>query len=437
MAYEPQHIYQVKNTALAANKQNAYGTAVAAASYTQRPRNPGTAFAQIAPSFYSDDQAANKGHQWPTLRVQTQSATAFDGSWDVDSFFAGWLMAFSMGSVAVVGAGPYTHTFKFLQSTNQMPVTSILFQDTNDVIYQLPDLALTEVVLTGKDVGPIASQFKMVGSGKYVDGAVAFPAVANPSYLLGSDADILLGVPSPQYAPAMTSAVSGALAQTTYYVRQTYVTAAGETLAGPESSLLVAANSVPVVPSPPAMPGATGWNCYLSSATGTETKQNVGAINIGTQFQLPGTGLIAGAALPTTTTALTSIKERVREWQVTLAMEMVPHRAPGGGMNAIFTKVLKQRATCSLQVAAKDTDDIRTLHINNTMRELQINCNSGAAAQLNMKFPGIFFNAQLNAQNVEEIWQVTAGEQDVIKNGLNEVFQAVVINNQSAYLVGA
>jgi hypothetical protein len=98
---------------------------------------------------------------------------------------------------------------------------------------------------------------------------------------------------------------------------------------------------------------------------------------------------------------------------------------------------LKQRATCTLQVAAKDADDIRTLFLNDTMRELQINCNSGAAAQLNMKFPGIFFTAQLTAQGVEEIWQLSAGDQDVVKNGLNEVFQATVINNQSAYMVGA
>ncbi len=437
MSYEPQHIYEVKNTAIAPNKQNAFGTAVAAASYTQRPRNPGTAFAAITKTYYSDEQMANKGHQWPTYKVPTQTLTAFDGTWDVDSFLAGWLMAFSLGSVTVTGAGPYTHTFKFLQSSNQMPVTSVLFQDTTDVIYQLPDLAFSEVIITGKDFGPLSAQFKMIGSGKWVDGSVAFPAVAIPNYLLGSDADVLLGPPSPRDAPVLTSAVAGALAQTTYYCRITYVDAAGETLAGPESSLLVPANSVPVCPSPVATLGATGWNCYMSSAMGTETKQNVGAIAIGVQFQLPNTGLIVGAALPTATTALTSIKERIREWQVHLVMDMVPHRAPGGGLIATFMKVLKQRATCTLQVAAKDADDIRTLFINDTTRELQINVNSGAAAQLNMKFPGISFTTQLAAQGVEEIWQCNSGDQDVFKNGLNEVFQATVINNQSAYMVGA
>src|SRR5437016_8319732 len=131
MSYEPQHIYEVKNTAIAPNKQNAFGTAVASASYTQRPRNPGTAFAAITKTYYGDEQMANKGHQWPTLKIPTQTLTAFDATWDVDSFLAGWLMAFALGSVTVTGAGPYTHTFKFLQSSNQMLVNSILFHDTN------------------------------------------------------------------------------------------------------------------------------------------------------------------------------------------------------------------------------------------------------------------------------------------------------------------
>ncbi len=80
----------------------------------------------------------------------------------------------------------------------------------------------------------------------------------------------------------------------------------GETLASTEASLAVAANHVLTVQSPPAIAGATGWNVYLSTATGTETKQNAAPIAIGTNFQEPNTGLIAGAALPATNTAALS-----------------------------------------------------------------------------------------------------------------------------------
>ncbi|HLJ87759.1 MAG TPA: hypothetical protein VKZ53_13115 [Candidatus Angelobacter sp.] len=437
MSYEPQHLLEVRNLALAPNKQAALQVPVALASYTQRPRLPGTSFAQIQKQYFSDEQLANKGHQWPTLKVPTQYTTAFDATWDLDSFVAGWLMAFSMGSVVVSGAGPFTHVFKFIQSSNQMPVTSVLFQDTNDIFYQMPDLAISDLVITGKDTGTAQAQFKMVGTGKYVDGAVPLPPITVPQYLLASDTDILIGVPSPQIAPVLAPVVNGALAGATYFVRITYTTAAGETLAGPESSIVVPANSVPQVISPAAMLGATGWNAYISTATGAETKQNVAPNAIGAPFQLPAAGLIAGTALPLATTALSSIKERVREWQVHLAMDMSPHRAPGGGLFATFMKVLKQRATCTLQVAAKDVDDMRSLFINDTLRELQININSGPSQQLLMKFPGIFFTTQLSAQGVELTWQLTAGDQDVIKNGVNEVFQATVINNVPAYMIAA
>jgi len=331
MAYEPQHILEVHNLALAPNKQNTFGTAVSGASYTQRPRTDGTAFAMIDHDDYGDMDMANKGHQWPTFAVPTQFRTSFDMKIDVDSFLAGWLPFFCMGAETVTGAGPYTHTIKFLQSSNQAPVTSLYIEDTADIKYQFPDMAISELHLSGSEKGPIAAQIKMIGSGKYVDGSVALPAVATPTFLFGSDTDILIG---PQ----------------------------------------------------------------------------------------------AGAV---------SIKERVRGWDVTITAEMVPHYAPGGGLNASFMKVLKQRATFSIQVAAKDTDDMRTLDLNNTLREVQINTNSGASAQLNLKFPGVQVRAQLSAQGVEEIWTVQSAENKVFKSGSNEVFQATVINNIAAYGVGA
>jgi hypothetical protein len=98
-------------------------------------------------------------------------------------------------------------------------------------------------------------------------------------------------------------AAGGALGATTYYVRITYVNPNGETLASAEVSLAVAANNVLTVASPPAAADAIGWNVYVSTATGTETKQNAASIAIGTPFTEPTTGLIAGSALPTVSRA--------------------------------------------------------------------------------------------------------------------------------------
>jgi len=112
-----------------------------------------------------------------------------------------------------------------------------------------------------------------------------------------------LGAPA---ASALSTTAGGTLAATTYFVRTTYVTPAGETTAAAETSLAAALDTVLNVASPPAAGAgaqtATGWNVYVSTATGTETKQNASPIAIGTAWVEPIGGLIAGSALPSADT---------------------------------------------------------------------------------------------------------------------------------------
>lgn len=439
MPYEPQSILIAKNVALAANKQNTFGTPVAASAYVSRPRNPGTSFGQIIPKFYSDEMLSNKGHQFPTTKQRIMQDTAFDATWDVDNFLAGWLCAFAMGSDTVTGSGPYTHVFKFLQSTNQMPVTSVYFQDTNDVKYQLPDLAISDVQITGKESGPLQAQWKMVGSGKNVDGNVALPAVATPQFLFGSDADVLIGPPAPDPTLwTLSTQAGGAQAQHTAFYKFTGVNAAGETVASAEISIVVPANSVSKATAPAALPtGVTSWNVYGGTATGTETRQATGIVG-GGNFVEPNTGFTAGAALPTDTTALTSIKERVLQWDVHLVMDMQPNRAPGFGFFASMIKVLKQRANLSIQVKAKDVDDLRTLFVNDTPQNIRIKGNSGASQTWTFDYPCVLpVCPSASASGVEIVWPLTAGDQDVLRWQGQEIFTATVVNNTASYLTGA
>src|SRR5262249_5005666 len=158
----------------------------------------------------------------------------------------------------------------------------------------------------------------------------------------------------------------------------------------------------------------------------------------GGNFQEPAGGFAAGAALPTATTALSSIKERVKDWQIHLSCEMVPNRAPGGGFWATFMKVLKQRAGYTLNVRATSVDDMRTIAENDTPKEIQWITNSGAAQQFTLQFPCSYPEAaQIGVDGREMIWGMSAGDNAVLKLGSQEVFQAVVINNQAAYGVGA
>lgn len=107
----------------------------------------------------------------------------------------------------------------------------------------------------------------------------------------------LAGIAAPS-APVLSAVSSGALPAATYYVRITYLTAAGETVTSLESTLAVAANDVLQVASPAAASSVTGWNVYIGTASNKETLQNASPIAIGTAFTEPTSGLIAGAAVP-------------------------------------------------------------------------------------------------------------------------------------------
>lgn len=120
---------------------------------------------------------------------------------------------------------------------------------------------------------------------------------ASAVYLAG--VSIPTGGLSAPGTPVISSVSSGALAGATYFVKNTLVTNSGETVASVETNQAITINHVPSITSPGAVTGAIGWNCYISTTTGTETKQNGSTpVAIGTPFQLPNSGLIAGSALP-------------------------------------------------------------------------------------------------------------------------------------------
>jgi hypothetical protein len=250
MPYEPQHSRARKLT-ISDKKQAVYGTAVAAASMTYPVRLDAAAFSSLTKDFWSDLQRSGKGSPWPTIRQKVAQATGFSMGIELNDFLAGWLLAFCLGADTISGAGPFTHLFTFLQSSNQMPVTTIYFEDTADIKTDYVDMAIVDLLFSGAPNGPLTGQFQMIGSGRIVDGAVANPALNVPTMLLGSDTDILIG---PQGAPV-------------------------------------------------------------------------------------------------------SIKERIRGWEVHFQVNLIPHRAPGGGMFATMHKIDAQRATVRLRIAAKDTDD--------------------------------------------------------------------------------
>jgi len=109
-------------------------------------------------------------------------------------------------------------------------------------------------------------------------------------------------IPEPSGAPTLTSASGGALAATTYYVATTYVSAAGESLPSPSSSLAVATDYLLGVDTPTAVTGVTGYNVYVGLAAGSLYLQNSTPVAIGTNWTEPTTGLLSSVGVPTINT---------------------------------------------------------------------------------------------------------------------------------------
>ncbi|MBZ5509941.1 MAG: hypothetical protein LAN70_02115 [Acidobacteriia bacterium] len=138
--------------------------------------------------------------------------------------------------------------------------------------------------------------------------------------------------------------------------------------------------------------------------------------------------------------AAASIKPRLRQCQFKITRTIEIHRAQGGGMYAVQANVDQQRASFSIVVRAIATEDgaePRTLMIANTLREVQINVNSGASAQMKIKFPNAYVKTTPVMDGKYLSWQIDASDQDLVKVGAAEIIEATVINGQATYLVGA
>jgi hypothetical protein len=106
--------------------------------------------------------------------------------------------------------------------------------------------------------------------------------------------------PMPGAAPVLSQDSGGALSGATYYVQVTYSSADGEGPPSSGSTLPVSAGNLLQVASPasPAEGRVVGWNVYVSTSTGLETKQNLSPIPLGTAWSEPATGIVSGALPP-------------------------------------------------------------------------------------------------------------------------------------------
>lgn len=204
--FEPQRAFEV-NWLFSTKKETAYGTALAATDLNRRVVAPAVELAKLAKEYRSDLDHIGKGHEFSTeleeLSRDLRRATTFDAS----SLTLAWVAAFALGKVTTTQPNPtgnptaYDHKFIFADPavSKHAPTTTVYEELTADLKRRLVSLACNDFTLAGRAREVASLTANWVGSGQTVDAAITpLPALTAQSFLLGADADVLLG---PQGAP--------------------------------------------------------------------------------------------------------------------------------------------------------------------------------------------------------------------------------------------
>jgi hypothetical protein len=185
-----------RNLVLSANTQLAWNTALGDAAMTYRQRFDGAAILERTITRRSDIDYAGRGTAFATNGQITAYDTKFTGlKHELSPWLAGWLCSLLMGKETVTGTGsPYTHTFTFDESTRTAQKTTLYVEDTADVHYLVPDMAVDEVTFTIKDIGAVMAEASLVGTGYQTTHTLTtLPAAPTETYLLNSDAALNFG----------------------------------------------------------------------------------------------------------------------------------------------------------------------------------------------------------------------------------------------------
>ena len=246
--------------------------------------------------------AANSGTSgtieptWPG--VWHDSAPTDDGSivWNVAGagFYNGQQIPYPVSPVDGYQYSSADEVIPFISfiSTQSMPIqkqAGTVFTSGNRI------LRLGKSVVGTQPSNPVQS-----GA---ANGLPGIPQVSNPTQTIWNGTlQNWTPVIAPPSAPSLSYASGGTLPAATYYVKATYTSPAGETLASSEASIAVPANNLLVVASPAASGAATGYNVYVSMTSGAEELQGASPTPLGTNWQELTTGLDPGNGVPSSNT---------------------------------------------------------------------------------------------------------------------------------------
>lgn len=139
---------------------------------------------------------------------------------------------------------------------------------------------------------------------------------------------------------------------------------------------------------------------------------------------------------------LTDMTGRFMSATLKISTGVINHTAPGGGLYGIFMRTGLRKFSLQATIAAKDTDDVRTLFVNDTLSAISIVTTSGSLPSvLDIEIPQFKMKStQLGVDGNMVIWKVELDETTAYKVVGDDPVDALSASVQNsvatAYMVG-
>lgn len=152
------------------------------------------------PEVITDEDQVGRGHEFPDTQVIHSWSSELSRQWDASLFWTLWAFAFAQGAASISGAGPYTHTLKFMDENSagmQLPSASIVEKvpgvGGNLSFRKFSGMCVNEVSIGASGKNRLQLGMQLVGDGREVNPATeTFPASIADTYLRGSFVDMTI-----------------------------------------------------------------------------------------------------------------------------------------------------------------------------------------------------------------------------------------------------
>lgn len=174
--------------AFTTKKQSAYGTKIPDVDLTKAYPFLGPDMLERTPEIMTDEDEVGKGHEYPTSQEIELWDTKLKRSFYLTTDMAGWIIAFGLGAIssaqqAATTAYEHTGTPMSPAASLQLPVTSVVEQQTSGIKQLIRDLLINDFAISGEIGKRLMLETNLVGSGYVEDSTLSMPSLSAGSFL--------------------------------------------------------------------------------------------------------------------------------------------------------------------------------------------------------------------------------------------------------------